>query len=70
MPIVVNDTLEFPTCPTIIRPPIDVTDCTNFPTFNELVLSQELDAHGCTVRSGLGWAVKTVTEIETQCEAL
>lgn len=70
MSIVANDTLEFPTCATILRPPIPAEECTNFPSFELLVKEQETADHGCTIRSAQGWAIKTKTEIETQCEAV
>lgn len=70
MPIVENDTLEFPTCPTIIRPPVDEVECAKYPSFEELTLQQETAEHGCTIRSAQGWAIKTVAEIATQCEVV
>lgn len=70
MGIVANDTLEFPGAETIIRPPITGEDCTNFPTFEELVEAEEVADSGCTIRSGMGWAVRTVALIQTDCEAV
>lgn len=70
MPVVENDLLEFSTCATIIRPPITPEECTNFPTFEELVAAEEAADMGCTIRSALGWAIRTKALIETDCEAV
>lgn len=67
MPIVVNDTLEFPTCPTILRPPIDAGECAAHPSFKELVTAEHVALKGCTIRSGVGWCIETVAEVATTC---
>ena len=67
MPIVENDTLEFPTCPTIIRPPVDAGECAKYPSFEELTLAEEATGKGCTIRSAVGWCIETVAEVATTC---
>lgn len=70
MTIEANDTLEFPGAATLLRPPITGDDCTNFPSFNALVLEEHAADQGCTIRSALGWCTRTVAQIETDCEAV
>lgn len=70
MTIAVNDTLEFPGALTLIRPPITAADCTNFDTFEELVLEEQVAGRGCTIRSGMAFAERSVGDIETDCEAV
>jgi len=65
-----NDTLEFPGAATIIQPPITGDDCTNFPTFEELVAAEQIGPAACTIRNGMAYALRTVSLIETDCEAV
>jgi hypothetical protein len=65
-----NDTLEFPGAATLIEPPITGADCTNFPSFEELALNEQVAPAACTIRNGMAWALRTVALIETDCEAV
>ena len=70
MPIVVNELDEFLGAATRIEPPITSEDCTNFPSFELLCKAEQAAGNGCTIRSAVGWATRTVAEIETDCEAV
>jgi hypothetical protein len=65
-----NDLLEFPTCGTIIEPPISGDDCTNFATFEALVDNEQHDGDGATIRSGMAFAIRAIGDIQTDCEAV
>ena len=68
MAIVANDTGEFVEgAATAIKQPITVADCAKYDTFEELVAALEVANSGCTIRSGMAFAKKTVGEIATLC---
>jgi hypothetical protein len=70
MPIVDKDVEEFPGALTVIRAPITGDDCTNFATFNELVLAEQAEGNGATIRGGIAFASRSKGDIETDCEAV
>jgi len=70
MPLITNNSGEFPGALTIIEPPIGAGDCTNFDTFEELCSEECVASRGCTIRSGKAWATRAVGDIETDCEAV
>lgn len=70
MALEVNITDEFPGALCIVKPPITAADCTNFDTFEELLLNEENEAGAVTIRSGFGWCSRSKTQIETTCEAV
>jgi hypothetical protein len=68
MPIVANDTEEFVTsAATVLRPPVTVGECAKYDSFEELVTALEVADSGCTIRGGVAFAKKTVSEIVTVC---
>lgn len=70
MPLEVNVSDEFPGALCVAIPPIGAGDCTNFDTFEELLLNEENEAGAVTIRSGIGWCSRSKTDIETTCEAI
>lgn len=68
MAITANDTGEFTEgAASVIKQPITVADCAKYDTFEELVTALEVAGSGCTIRSGMAFAKKTVEEIVTVC---
>lgn len=41
-----------------------------YPSFNALVLAEHAAGRGVTVRAGVGWAKRTVAEIQWSCSAV
>lgn len=69
MPIAANETSEYGTCPTIIRQPISGSDCTNFDSFEALMANESDEGYPCVIRGGVGFCSRSVSAIETDCEA-
>lgn len=68
MAIVDNDTGEYSEgAASVLRPPISAGDCAQYDDFEELVTALEVADSGCTIRSGVAYAVKTTTEIAVIC---
>jgi hypothetical protein len=68
MAITANDTGEFTEgAASAIKQPITANDCAAYDTFEELVEALEVPGSGCTIRSGMAFAKKTVGEIQTVC---
>lgn len=67
MGLVANTTDEFPTAQTVAEPPFSGSDCTNYPTIDELVEAESQAGNGATIRSGVAWLVRAIGDIQTSC---